>query len=941
LFVADLRTSFLLFCHRTPALAAEYLRWLGRRRHHDTAVRSVLKFRGSLAQAAPAELAELTATTLIPTPRDGERHHRRVLEKPFDFIDHEFLPPSPAQGPFFELLVHAPQHGLLLIRRLVDHAVSFYSEGREHGEDCFTISLADGEREFPWRKSYAWSREGSAAPYCVTSALMALESWGHRRIDAGESFERVLPDVLGPPGSPAAYLLVVVDLLLSHWPKSREAALPYLACPKLLCIDRQRLAHDNFEYPDLLGLKALEKEPAGAVTKDDLKKRASRRLMLDQVLADYAVAGPGELQEKLVALLRRAATRLGPPDEQSDLGDPPFMAVHALNSLDPNNWRKVTVQRGDGTQGEAWEYVSPPDEDRHLEALREASRDRFSDANMRAALGVAMQDTSRSSPELVAAGVEWAKRAATMPKSDDADEDRMRQEAIAIAAMIAMRDGDAALRTRYEAWARSVFAEAFQGKDDPAYRFRSGLRFNPVAIAFVGMTHVAKIDDLVGDMRGLLEVATREEPAAAHGFGVVAHTLASLDERLPRAVLRCAFAACIRPRREWDLAKDQAAARAERQLQRGRAAVDAELSWLANERGEPDWPPFSPEPVRRRRHLSVPGVRSQQDMLTVEPPQPEEYTDHQAAAVWLSNTKVLFDVVKRPWLRDVARAYSPWTARANGAGLDEGEGITDAPGEWNSAYFDLLAHCLPGLEFAEVDALALATIVSLPDEPFFDVMTQFLRCVDAVYFNSLGLQEPIAIGVRTGVAQRLMASDGWNRLAASLSHSIERHIASAVATLFFNDHGFVQPTKCYLLPKGADRIDAFLPVLEELVTHGPCLFVALVVLNLVEVSPKATHLPFVLTAANAWLKSYPDRNDFWIGYDIGRRVSLWIEAVWRGEPTLLVAERAVRANVDRLLAALVSLGIADARRLEEALPEGYQAGRKPGTERAWEHGSRR
>ena len=92
-------------------------------------VRSILKFRGSLAQAAPAELAELTATALIPKRRPDERHHRREFEEPFDFLDHEFLPASPAQGPFFDLLTHAPQHGLSLIHRLVDHAISFYSQG--------------------------------------------------------------------------------------------------------------------------------------------------------------------------------------------------------------------------------------------------------------------------------------------------------------------------------------------------------------------------------------------------------------------------------------------------------------------------------------------------------------------------------------------------------------------------------------------------------------------------------------------------------------------------------------------------------------------------------------------------------------------------------------------------------------------------------------------
>ncbi len=922
---SDLRTSFVLFCNRTPAIAAEYLRPLGQRRHNDNAVRSILKFRGSLAQAAPAELAELTATVLIPRRRSAERHYRREFEKPFDFLDHEFLPPSPAQGPFFELLAHAPQHGLPLIHRLVNHAISFYSRGRECGPDAFTISFPDGERVFPRRQSYAWSREGSTAPYCVTSGLMALESWAHRRIEAGESFDRVLPDVLGPPGSPAAYLLVAVDLLLSHWPKSRQAAVPFLACPELLCIDRQRLMHDNFEYPDIFGLKASEKEPPGAVSLEELKKRASRRLMLDQVLAEYAVAGPDDLREALTVLLRRAVTRLGPPDEQSDLGDASFMAVHALNSLDPNNWHKVTLPRDDGTQGEAWEYVSPQDEDRHLAALREASRDRFSDANMRAAVGLALEDPSRSSSELVAAAVEWAQRATAKPKSEDEDEDRMHKEAVLTAAMIAMRDGDPELRTRHEAWARGVFAEALQSKGDSVYRFRGGLRFNPIAIAFVGMTHVAKVRAPGGDVRGLLEVAIRDEPAAAHGFGVVAPTLASMDERLPRAVLRCAFAACIRPRREWDLPEGEAAARAERHLQRVRTAVNAELAWLANERAEPDWPAFLPGPARRRRHFSVPGRRNQQDTLTVEPSRPEEYTDHQAAAVWLGNAKVLFDVAERPWVREVARSYAAWTAAANGAGLDVREGITDAPGDWNTAYFDLLAHCLPGLESPEIDDLALTPIISLPDEPFFDVMGQFLRSVDAVYFKGSALQEPIAIGVRVGLAQRLMASEGWKRLAGSRSSSIERHIAQAIAALFFNVHGFIEPTKCYLLPKGADRLDPFLPVLEKLVVSGPSLFVALVTLNLVEVAPKSTHLQFLMTAAKAWLRSYPDSNEFWIGHDIGRRVSVWIEAVWRQQPTLLDSER-TRLDVDRLLAALVTLGVADARRLEEALAKGPGSG---------------
>ena len=246
------------------------------------------------------------------------------------------------------------------------------------------------------------------------------------------------------------------------------------------------------------------------------------------------------------------------------------------------------------------------------------------------------------------------------------------------------------------------------------------------------------------------------------------------------------------------------------------------------------------------------------------------------------------------------------------------EEVADPPLEWNRAYFDLLAHCLPGLALPEIDQLALAPISSLPDEPFFDVITQFLRSVDVVYFNERGVQEPIAISIRSTLANRLIASSGWRRLRGSRSASIEIHIAAAIAVLFFNDHGFAQPPKCYLLPKGINRLDPFLSVLENLIDSAPSRFVAVVTLNLLEVSPRSAHLPFVVTAAKAWFGSYPDDTDFWVDHDIGRRVCVWIEEVRRREPALLDIDEAIRFDVDRLLAALISLGVADAKRLEEA-----------------------
>lgn len=77
----------------------------------------------------------------------------------------------------------------------------------------------------------------------------------------------------------------------------------------------------------------------------------------------------------------------------------------------------------------------------------------------------------------------------------------------------------------------------------------------------------------------------------------------------------------------------------------------------------------------------------------------------------------LFDVVNRPWLRDIIHAYTTWTYTANGSELETNDDVEYPPREWNDVYFKLLAWCLPGLTSQQIDEMALAHITSLPDEP--------------------------------------------------------------------------------------------------------------------------------------------------------------------------------------------------------------------------------
>ena len=570
---SQLRMLFLFLCDKVPELAVQYLRLLQRRRPDDRVVRRVLKSPGSLVKAAPEELVEFFLWAFVLDERNSVNPEPHRVQGPFRRIGDEFLPPSPAQQPFFPLLSNAPQIGLSLIRQLVDHATSFHQDRYGVSDDPMYIPLASNPRDFEALQSYTWSRPESSDT-CVASALMALEAWAHRRVEGGEDFEGVLHDVLGVETA-AAYLLVAVDLIISHWPNSQEAAIPFLASPELLCIDRQRFVQDSFEFPDVLGLKSLQKEPIGVVTAEDLESRLSRRCELYQLLRHYTF-GSEERRNRLRDLLRSAASRIGSPEEHSDLSDPSFMTLHALNVLDPGNWQESVLAQDDGTKVPCYAYVPPEAEQRHLAPMQEAARVAQDNVDMQMAVGIALEDRSRSSAKFAANAVAWA-RSATM-EWGDREMDIGVAQAIVGAAMIMMRDGDAASRTQHREWACGVFDQIRQETMDSIFRARTGLRFNPMAMAFVGRVHVLGDDASMENVDGLLQLVIRHPGAAAHGWRLTAGTLAATDTRLPQAVLRCAFHACIRSRHDLYLT-DHDTERAAIDQQRREDAVKGELTW--------------------------------------------------------------------------------------------------------------------------------------------------------------------------------------------------------------------------------------------------------------------------------------------------------------------------------------------------------------------------
>lgn len=919
----DLHNGFVMFARTTPDLAAEYLQAVTQGEHNDDLIRSILKMRGTLASAAPAELATLTEQALIEKSRPRHRRFRDEREEAFTFIDHEFIPASPAQGPFFELLLHSPADGLPLIHRLVDDAIVHGTRGRDAGANAIRLAYADGTRVFPWTGTYFWSRNSDY--YAITSALMALEAWAHRRIEAGEAFDAVLKDVLGPPGSCAAYLLVAVDLIISHWPKSAASAAEFLGCPELLCLDHTRQVHDQVETSDFFGLKAMQAEPHGTVSAAELKNRLSRRMTLDGLIGSCALSTDPEQLQKLTGLLRDAADRLGPAGVQANLGNPEFMVLHALNLADPANWHEVDVVRKDGSTGKARQYISPAAEQNHLQALRDAAAAKSSDFAMQSAITLGIDDPSRFSPDQLQAAVAWASGAApkTAASTDDDNDDtslNMLREAVLAAAMMVMRDGDTNLRDAYGDWARARLQDALASDShDPVHQVRAGLRFNPVAIAYAGLINAAALGNTQENVRALLAVAAEGHHAAAHGFGAAIEALLRVDERLPRALLRCAFHACVVPVRRWDISEKEKVTRGEQRKAGALNAVDAEMVWLEGAGPEPAWPVFPKEHIRPRRRIRLPVSSTQfDDPPEAEEPPPEEEVYHQTAALWLRQVQELGNADKFPWLRDVVNTYMSWTVAANGGDLVDGEEADSTPSEWNSVFFALTARCTVGLGVTELTDL-VRPIAALPEQNFFDVLADFLRSFDAVYFGGGDMDAPVAVAVRSEFADRMMESWGWKRLKGTKETSIEWHIAPAIATLFFNDYNLVSPTKSYLLEKGVERLGPFLPVLVRLTLSGPSPFVALVLLNLLEVVPRADHLSLLVQAGKIWLKTYPDFRLFWVDHSFGKRWCEIVERIRILDPVSIDADAVIRADVANIVAELVGLGIPEASRLEELL----------------------
>lgn len=146
------------------------------------------------------------------------------------------------------------------------------------------------------------------------------------------------------------------------------------------------------------------------------------------------------------------------------------------------------------------------------------------------------------------------------------------------------------------------------------------------------------------------------------------------------------------------------------------------------------------------------------------------------------------------------------------------------------------------------------------------------------------------------------------------------HLAAAISVLFFvQSGGWLDYPKAYILEKGIDGLAPFLPTLRDMVLDSPTPYVGNMALILLEVSPRPEQAELLFACAETWMPVYKRDTRFWRDYGFGKRWSQIATKILTADRTRFPKGSPDRAELDRVLAYLVTEGIPEASHLEEAL----------------------
>ena len=801
----EIRTTCFAFAHLNPAAAQGYLAGLDAEKVRHDEMQFILRGPGSLARAAPTAFVDFALAALIEKDDPDDPYARRYDRyAPFGVHEQVFSPASPAQGPFFELLEHAPAESLRLVRAVVEHATEWHRAPYIEAKRPFptmSISFPEGAKPFEGDfATYHWTR-GSGPCVVSASALMALEAWGHRQIEGGRAFNDVLHDVLGPDRSSVAFVAVATDLALSHWAASRAVVWPLLATPELLHFDNHR---HNRDIAGVDGLLGYEREPTSArIKRSDLDARVSRRRQLSDCIGDFVHHGPAETLARIRAALEQAQVRI---TQTADEGEDPINGLHAtaaraLRMTDAQHWTLRRARLPDGSEVEGYQFQIDPEEEARLSAARARSDENMQHFNMRLQIQAALFHPAKSTADIVRAGIDWAKAQPSMRErqsDDDEDKDDFDREwdrrAIVMAAALAARDYDEQDRREVMAWAQAILDSAVNDADQK-YHGNDQMEYSVAAIATLGFIALHRREETPDRRDALVQLAAHSHPAVLSAVGIHLGDVHQLDPRVTRSAVRIIMASCIHPRRQLVAELDQKSEQESRD--RIADAIGAEKSWLGGTGMEPEWPVQPSWMTRRRRGIRLPGGSEEE-----EEAEHEEIPDLSADEHRLGNLAghlVRLTVGEPPeWLVDLATHLMEWTSQANGPHGDDDHDRDHRPIDWNGHFFDFLGILCVALPHEQVLKLVLEPMSGFTEEAFYDAAGTFLRGFDRATLATDTRRPENPAGVRAFLADHIRRGRSFKRLSREKSVMAETHLGDAINAMFYQPSRWGHHGKPYI-----------------------------------------------------------------------------------------------------------------------------------------------
>ena len=234
----------------------------------------------------------------------------------------------------------------------------------------------------------------------------------------------------------------------------------------------------------------------------------------------------------------------------------------------------------------------------------------------------------------------------------------------------------------------------------------------------------------------------------------------------------------------------------------------------------------------------------------------------------MSNPVLLESLVRHAW---------PWTAAANGVGADPELEPGERAFEWNHAYFPAALAAAAALDTGTLQSYMTGLLAQLPEQRLLMAAGTTLQALDQLWLGDRAIDDGVAVPLRESIITQILATFSWRRLSGERSTGIDSDAADAVAAIFMCNYALGK-ISCYVTPIGMPQVDRCLPFLEDVAVQAAgSTFVALAIMNLLEVDPQPHRLDMLSRLMGAWRTARGADADFWINYGLAQRVRDWID----------------------------------------------------------------